>query len=161
MKVCIVKIINKISTKLLKIVLPYNFYAKYIGVRFGENCLFLTKKFGSEPYMISFGNNCEVSYNVDFITHDGSIWVIRNLYNEYKNMDILKPINIGDNVIVAAGSVVSKNIPSNSVVAGVPAKVISTIDEYLEKNKKFFSKTKQLSDFDKKQFFLENIMQKD
>lgn len=42
---------------------------------------------------------------------------------------------IGDNVIVGAGSVVSGVVPSNSVVAGVPAKVICTLDEYYVKRK--------------------------
>ena len=38
--------------------------------------------------------------------------------------------NIGDNVIIGAGSVVSGTIPSNSVVGGVPAKVIRSLDEH-------------------------------
>ena len=46
---------------------------------------------------------------------------------------ILKDVHIGSNVIIAAESVVVQDIPSNSVVAGVPAKVIETMDEYLEK----------------------------
>ena len=43
--------------------------------------------------------------------------------------------NIGDNVIIGAGSVVSGTIPDNTVAAGVPAKVICTLDEYYEKRK--------------------------
>lgn len=39
---------------------------------------------------------------------------------------ILKGVTIGDNAIIAAGSVVTKNVPNNTVVAGVPAKVIKT-----------------------------------
>ena len=37
---------------------------------------------------------------------------------------IVRPLTIGDNVIVAAGAVVTSDVPSNSIVAGVPAKVI-------------------------------------
>ena len=45
-------------------------------------------------------------------------------------------MTIGDDVIIGAGSVVNRNIPSNSVVAGNPAKVICTLSEYIEKNKR-------------------------
>ena len=39
---------------------------------------------------------------------------------------VLGPVVIGSNVVIGAGSVVLSNIPSNSVVAGVPAKIIKT-----------------------------------
>ena len=45
-------------------------------------------------------------------------------------------VQIGNNVIVGAGAIVTKSVPDNSVVAGVPAKVIKTTDEYFEKLKK-------------------------
>ena len=44
-------------------------------------------------------------------------------------------VTIGDNVVIGAGAVVTKDIPSNSVAVGVPAKVIKTADEYLAKLK--------------------------
>ena len=44
------------------------------------------------------------------------------------NCTILPGVTIGNNVVVAAGSVVSKDIPDNSVVAGVPAKIIKNIE---------------------------------
>ena len=40
---------------------------------------------------------------------------------------------IGDNCIIGAGSLVNKPIPSNSVAAGVPCRVICTIEEYYKK----------------------------
>ncbi|MOA49611.1 2,3,4,5-tetrahydropyridine-2,6-dicarboxylate N-acetyltransferase [compost metagenome] len=40
---------------------------------------------------------------------------------------ILKGVRIGHNSIVAAGAVVTKNVPPFSIVAGVPAKVIKTV----------------------------------
>lgn len=46
---------------------------------------------------------------------------------------ILAGVKIGSNVIVAAGSVVAKDVPDNVIVAGNPAKVINTIDNYVEK----------------------------
>lgn len=49
---------------------------------------------------------------------------------------ILKGVTIGNNVIIGANSLVNKNVPDNTVVAGNPAKVIMTIDEYYEKRKK-------------------------
>lgn len=44
-------------------------------------------------------------------------------------------VTIGDNVIVGAGTVETKDIPSNNIVAGIPAKVIKSIDDYCEKHK--------------------------
>jgi acetyltransferase-like isoleucine patch superfamily enzyme len=41
---------------------------------------------------------------------------------------ILPGVTIGENAIVAAGAVVSRNVPANTVVGGVPAKFIKTID---------------------------------
>ena len=46
---------------------------------------------------------------------------------------ILPNVKIGPNVIVAAGSIVTKDIPENSVVAGVPARVIGTFDDFAKK----------------------------
>ena len=46
-------------------------------------------------------------------------------------------ITVGDNCIIGAGSVVSKDIPSNSVAAGNPAKVICSIDDFKSRHAKF------------------------
>lgn len=48
---------------------------------------------------------------------------------------ILPNVTIGDDVIIGAGSVVNHDIPSRSVAAGNPARVICTLDEYLEKER--------------------------
>lgn len=44
------------------------------------------------------------------------------------NVTILPDITIGNNVVIAAGAVVTKDIPDNCVVGGVPAKFIKTLD---------------------------------
>ena len=48
---------------------------------------------------------------------------------------ILYDTKIGSNVIIGTCSVVTKDIPDNSVVAGVPARVIGSFDDYVEKMK--------------------------
>lgn len=167
----LVGILKEISKRLSS----SNAYASKIGVTYGENCKFLTKRFGSGPYLITIGNNVELSIDVTFITHDGALWVIRNLYKEYKNIDIIKPIKIGnnvfigaqsiilpgviieDNVIVGAGSLVNKNLESNHVYAGVPIRKICSINEYLEKNQKNFLNIKDYS-VNKKKIYLKSLI---
>lgn len=45
------------------------------------------------------------------------------------NVTILPGVNIGNNVVVAAGAVVTKDVPDNCLIGGVPAKIIKKIDE--------------------------------
>lgn len=53
--------------------------------------------------------------------------VIGNNVEFGANCAIIGDIKIGDNVIIGANAVVTKDVPSNSVVAGVPAKIIKTL----------------------------------
>lgn len=63
-------------------------------------------------------------------------------------------VTIGNNVLVAAGSVVTKSIPEGVVVAGNPARRICTIEEYYERNKQWDVHTKHLSPNEKRKFLL-------
>lgn len=56
----------------------------------------------------------------------GSIHIKRNVWIG-ANATILQGITIGENAVVAAGAVVSKDVPANTIVGGVPAKLIKTI----------------------------------
>ncbi len=131
--------------------------------------------FGGEPYLIKVGENCLFAWGVKLITHDGGIRVLNQLgrfngnkadkigkivigNNVYVGMSamIMPGVEIGDNCIIGAHTVVTKNIPSNSVVVGVPARVISSIDEYYEKHKKYVYYTGGMN-FQEKKSFYENI----
>lgn len=69
------------------------------------------------------------------------------------NAVILPGVTIGDNSLIAAGSIVTKSVPSNVVVAGNPAKVICTIDEYYVRNKRYDLSCKRMS-YDQKRDYL-------
>jgi acetyltransferase-like isoleucine patch superfamily enzyme len=143
-------------------------YAKYIGVKVGSNCRLINVHFSTEPYLITLGNHVSAT-SVRFETHDGGVWVFRHLNPD---IDIVKPIvignnvyigygavilpgiTIGDNVIIGAHAVVSKDIPSNSVAVGVPARVIKTVDTYIEKASKIGDNTKKMSFKIKREYYL-------
>jgi acetyltransferase-like isoleucine patch superfamily enzyme len=129
---------------------PYtlpDIYRKYLDVTIGKNCVFTGKRisFGSEPYLIEIGNRVRITADVKFETHDGGVGLFRdefpgiNIFGKIKvgdnsfighNAIIMPGVTIGTNVVIGAGSVVTKDIPSNSVAVGVPARVIKHIDEY-------------------------------
>jgi serine acetyltransferase len=62
---------------------------------------------------------------------------------------IMPGVRIGNRVIVGAGSIVTKDIPDNSLAVGVPARVIKTVDEYPEQLKKKSLKCGHLKDLGK------------
>src|SRR5690606_8062750 len=102
---------------------------------------------GSEPYLISIGNRVQITDGVKIFTHGGG-HVLREKYpdidffgkvvikdNVYigNNCLIMPGVTIGSNVLVAAGSVVTKSVPDGVVVGGNPAKVLGNITDCEEK----------------------------
>lgn len=148
-------------------------YAQKMGVSIGKNNRFISPRhgmFGTEPYLISIGSNCLITAEVQFITHDGSAHLIRDVMPEAdlfgtikignnvflgQRTIVLRGVEIGDNVVIGAGSIVSRSIPSNVVAAGIPAKVIKPIDEYKQKMLSEAKKTKHLNSEQKKRFLTE------
>lgn len=55
-----------------------------------------------------------------------------------ENVTILKGVTIGDNVIIGLGSIVTRDIPSNSVAVGIPAKVVGSYEEYYKKRREIY-----------------------
>lgn len=140
------------------------------GVKIGSNCeIYEDVYFDSEPYLIEIGNNVRIARGVTLLTHDGGMWVPRN-NGMLKNADafgkikignnvhigmyasIMPSVTIGDNVIIGVGAIVTKDIPPNSIAAGVPAKVIETLDEYYIKHKDTVDFTKHMNENEKRSY---------
>ena len=119
----------------------------------GKQCYFHPYKMPADPQMIYIHNNVVVTAGVTFINHD-IIAAMLNRKNNNKEFSyyldkieifdnvvigaeaiILPGVKIGSNVIVGAGTVVTHDIPSGMVVAGNPAKIICTIEEFEEKRR--------------------------
>ena len=118
-----------------------------MGVRIGEECRIYTTDFGSEPWLIKIGNRVCISNDVTFVNH-GLNWPFQEKYESLTGFGpieigdncqigvratILPFVTIGDNCIVVACSVVTKSVPPDSVVAGNPARVICSMEEYEKK----------------------------
>lgn len=131
-------------------------YYRSCGISIGENCVFRSP--GStqldlmRPALIKIGDNVDMNRNFSIMTHDFSHRVFLYKYGEFlsssgrvtvgsniyfgMNVTILKGVTIGDNCVIGAGSIVTKDIPANSVAVDVPCKVICSLDDYFEKRQR-------------------------
>ena len=126
-------------------------YAKKVGVNFEETDslhIYGQVDWGSEPWIISLGKNVHITDGVRFITHDGGTLIFRKTVPDLEitkpikigsdvyigtNVMLMPGVTIGNKVVIGAGAIVTSDIPNNSVAVGIPARVIKTADEYLEK----------------------------
>lgn len=118
---------------------------KIMGGKVGNDCRFYNTEFDyGHTFLIEIGNNVVLS-NCTILAHDastdfvlkytkvGKVKIGNNVFVGAKAI-ILPNVKIGDNCIIGAAAVVTKDIPSNSVAVGNPARIISTYDEFMEKN---------------------------
>ena len=116
------------------------------GAKIGNNVDILNSSIDSSvPGLLSIGDNVTIT-NAVILTHDaslkksigyskvGKVHIGSNVFIGFGAI-VLPDTVIGNNVVIGAGAVVAKDIPDNSVVAGNPARIICTYEEYLNKNK--------------------------
>ena len=128
------------------------FYCEYgVNIHVGKECFVNYNCVFLDIAPITFGNGVWVGANVTFATPNHPLIAEERLNADYPDgrhdLEYSAPITvkdgcwicsgaiicggvtIGENSVVAAGAVVTKDVPANSLVAGVPAKVIRGIDE--------------------------------
>lgn len=160
--------IKSIYLGFIKLISPIR-YARMIGVRIGNNCLvYRSMEWPSEPYLVTIGNNVQLTRGVAIHTHGGGNVIRREIpdFDTFGKViikdwayigahaQIMPGVTIGEGSIVAAGSIVTKSVPDAMVVGGCPAKILCSVEDYKERNIKYNLKTKGLSALDKKAYLL-------
>lgn len=119
-----------------------------MGMKVGENFKRLNGVILDPSHcgLIEIGNNVTMAPNVHILCHDastkqhlgytkiGRVTIGDNVFIGAESV-VLPNVTIGNDVIIGSNSTVTKNIPDGVVVAGSPAKVICTIEEYINKEK--------------------------
>lgn len=160
--------IDKIFGKLYTILTqkPCVKMLKKNGMKVGKNFNVQTNSIIdiSHCFLISIGDNVTLAPRAHILAHDastknfigytkiGKVEIGNNVFIGAGSV-ILPNVKIGNNVVIGANSVVCKDIESNVVVAGNPAKVINTIDKYVDKYKSIPNELK----FDKSYKISNNI----
>lgn len=151
---------NLIKSVLLRIVYGHKStserYVNWLrkqGIRVGECVHFYSpwtiKVDTQRPWMVEIGNHVHIAADCSILQHDYSWAVIQyltgkvlgasgnvrigdNVFIGQKTL-ILRGADIGDNTIIGAGSVVTGKLEGNAVYAGVPAKKIVSLQEFIKK----------------------------
>lgn len=107
----------------------------------GGGIFWQPRTFPTDPELISIGENVMLATGVLFVNHD----IVPAMLNRKYKTDVFLSKNgcisigdnvmIGSNVVIGAGSIVCKDIPDNSVAAGVPCRVVGDFDKLVEKYK--------------------------
>ena len=118
-------------------------YFRLTGIKIGKNCMIsLRAKIDTRRGKIIIGDNCTITYGCILLSHDrsamhinpeddgeGFIQLGNNVYLGVHTV-VLRNVIIGENSVIGAGSVVTKNIPPGVIAAGNPAKIINKIDRF-------------------------------
>jgi maltose O-acetyltransferase len=139
--------------KLYHIVVDYKYRTRIRvliarGLVIGKNVTISASAYidSSYPYLIRIGDNCSIAEHVRVLAHDATTFKFTNGHTRLGKVEIkdncfiadgaiiLPGVTIGPNVLVAAESVVNRDIPPNSCVAGVPARFYAKFDKFIERH---------------------------
>ena len=134
----------------------YVSYLRKKGCSIGDNVIifspFTTTIDETRPFLLRIGDNVKITTGVTILTHDFSYSVCRSVFHDLvndrsqetvignnvfigMNAVILPGAVIGNNCIIGAGAIVLGHYDNNVVIAGNPARVVSTLSDYYEKRK--------------------------
>lgn len=128
------------------------------GVKIGEGCQVKNPRRilidVTRPSLLEIGSHVFLHENMSILTHDWTGWCFVPMYGEFipshkrtkignniwfgEGVKVLSGVEIGDNCIIGAYSVVTRSIPANSVAVGVPCKVVCTIEDFYKRRKESY-----------------------
>jgi len=125
-------------------------YLRKLGAQVGEDCFIIPTDIETEidPHLLIIGNHVAIAAGVSFLDEQGSAWLFPGSNPEVSGQSKVvinnncfigtrailgRNISIGPNSVVGAGSLVVSDVPSNTVVMGVPARPFGSLDKYQEK----------------------------
>lgn len=130
-------------------------WIKNQGVKIGEGCQVKNPRRilidVTRPSLLEIGSHVFLHENMSILTHDWTGWCFLPLYGEFipshkrtkigsniwfgEGVKVLSGVEIGDNCIIGAYSIVTRSIPANSVALGVPCRVICSLDDFYRRRK--------------------------
>lgn len=136
-------------------------YLKWVrkqGVRVGQGCQVKDPRHilidTTRPSLLEIGNHVFLHKDMSILTHDWTGWALLPLTGEFipshkrtkignniwfgEGVKVLSGVEIGDNCIIGAYSVVTRSIPANSVAVGTPCRVVCSIEQFYKKRKQAY-----------------------